>query len=86
MEQQLINELIRMIAKMGGASLVKDLIEQVDHDGDPKSWTPEEIVNAYDYVKWQNTYFGEGDVTAIIGQLSEKYNLDADTLCKIAKA
>jgi hypothetical protein len=78
MEQQLINELIRMIEKMGGKAVMKDLVAQVDTDGDPKHWTEEEIKKAVEYMRWQNSYFGTADVMAIIQLLIEKYNLPAD--------
>lgn len=82
MEQQLINELIRMIEKMGGKAVMNDLIEKVDMDGEPKRWTPEELKKAVEYVKWQNSYFGTADVTAIIQALLDKYQLPADVFAR----
>lgn len=79
-EQQLINELIRMIDKMGGKLVMKDLIEQVNTDGDPKSWTPGELESALDYVRWQNSYMSRTDALAIIEILKEKYRISKDVI------
>lgn len=84
MEQQLINELIRMIDKMGGRAVMKDLIDQVDTDGNPRHWTPAELEKAIDYVKWQNSYFGTADAMAIIQVLIEKYHLPAEVFSRRA--
>jgi hypothetical protein len=85
MEQELINELIRLIGKMGGKALMKELIEEVDTDGNPKVWTPEELGNALNFVQWQNNYFSRSDVMAIIEILLEKYNLRPEELTSLWK-
>lgn len=82
-EQSLINELILMIAKMGGNAVMKDLIEQVDTDGDPKTWTAEEIARAVDYVKWQNSYFARADAMAVIDRLMANYKISGDDVCRM---
>jgi hypothetical protein len=80
MEQQLINVLIKLIAKAGGASLIKDLILQVDENGNPKVWTPSEIVKATEFVEWQIQNFGTAEATAMIESLLKKYNIDPNDL------
>jgi hypothetical protein len=80
MEQQLINVLIKLIAKAGGASLIKDLILQVDENGNPKVWTTSEIVKATEFVEWQIQNFGTAEATAMIESLLKKYNIDPNDL------
>ena len=61
---------------------MKDLIEQVDTDGDPKHWTDDELKKAVDHVKWLNSYFGTADVMAMVQVLIEKYNLPAEAFTR----
>ena len=75
MEQLLINQLITLISKAGGSSLIKDLIYETDQDGNAKNWTEDEIENAINYLQNINRYFGEGDARVIIENLSKEYNL-----------
>lgn len=75
MEQLLINQLITLISKAGGSSLIKDLIYETDQDGNARNWTEDEIENAINYLQNINRYFGEGDARVIIENLSKEYNL-----------
>ena len=75
MEQLLINQLITLISKAGGSSLIKDLIYETDQDGNARNWTADEIENAINYRQNINRYFGEGDARVIIENLSKEYNL-----------
>lgn len=75
MEQLLINQLITLISKAGGSSLIKDLIYETDEDGNAKNWTEDEIENAINYLQNINRYFGESDARVIIENLSKEYNL-----------
>ncbi|HEY0743503.1 MAG TPA: hypothetical protein VGD40_18675 [Chryseosolibacter sp.] len=79
MEQQLINALMKLLSKAGGGSLIKDLIQQVDQNGNPKSWTPSEVSAAIEFVTWQTENFGTAEATAIIETLKKKYNLSSGT-------
>jgi hypothetical protein len=78
MEQQLINAFMKLIAKAGGGSLIKDLIQQVDENGNPKIWTPSEIEKAVTYVYWQTENFGTAEATIMVETLLKKYNLRPD--------
>ena len=82
MEQQLINSLIKLFAKAGGGSLIKDLIQQVDQNGNPKVWTASEISSAIDFIHWQTENFGAAEARAMIESLQKKYNLTTDTLAR----
>ena len=78
MEQQLINSLMKLLAKAGGGSLIKDLIQQVDMNGNPKVWTPEETEKAVQYVNWQIENFGTAEAAAILESLVRKYHLNTE--------
>jgi hypothetical protein len=77
MEQQLINALMKLFSKAGGGSLIKDLIQQVDQNGNPKIWTPAEIASAIEYVNWQTENFGTAEAEIVIETLQKKYNLSS---------
>jgi hypothetical protein len=76
MEQQLINQLITLLCKGGGSSLIKDLLRETDQDGDSRNWTVEEIENANNYLTWINKNFSAADALAIVNNLKKEYNLD----------
>jgi hypothetical protein len=80
MEQQLINLLMKLMAKAGGGSLIKDLIRQVDENGNPKIWTESEMEKAIQYLNWQIENFGVAEARAVIGSLVRKFNLRAEDL------
>jgi hypothetical protein len=78
MEQQLINAFMKLLARAGGGSLIKDLIREVDENRNPKVWNPSEIEKAIQYVTDQTENFGTAEATAIIETLMRKYNLRAE--------
>jgi hypothetical protein len=78
MEQQLINALMKLMSKGGSGLLIKDMIQQVDEDGNPKTWTPNEIRRAIDFVTWQVDNFGTSEATSIVETLLKKYNLNPE--------
>jgi hypothetical protein len=78
MEQQLINALIKLFAKAGGGSLIKDLIQQVDQNRNPKVWTPAEISSAIDFISWQTENFGSAEARAMVETLQNKFNLSSE--------
>ena len=75
MEQQLINALMKLISKAGGGSLIKDMIQQVDTNGNPKVWTDAEVKQAVGFINWQTENFGTAEAIIIIQTLLKKYNL-----------
>lgn len=75
MEQQLINALMKLVSKAGGGSLIKDMIQQVDTNGNPKVWTEAEVSRAIEFVNWQTENFGTSEAIIIIQSLLRKYNL-----------
>jgi hypothetical protein len=78
MEQQLINALMKLMSKAGGGLFIKDMIQQVDEDGNPKTWTPNELKKAIDFATWQIDNFGTSEATSIVETLLKKYNLNPE--------
>lgn len=76
MEQQLINALMKLLSKAGGGSFIKDLIQQTDQNGNPKSWTPSEIEAATQFINVQIENFGTAEAAIIIETLKKKYSLE----------
>jgi hypothetical protein len=84
MEQQLINQLITLLCKSGGRSLIKDLLLETDQDGDYRNWTVEEIENANNYLNWINKNFGAADATVIVNNLVKDYQINPDQIMNIS--
>ncbi len=80
MEHNLINQLIRLLCKSGAESFVGNFQKEVDKDGEPQRWTPEEVRQASEYVKYINEYFGRDEAVAIITSLVAKYNININDL------
>jgi hypothetical protein len=76
MEQLLINQLITLVCKGGGSSLIKDLLRETDQDGDTRHWTVEEIENANNYLNWINKNFSASDAMVVINNLIKEYNIN----------
>jgi hypothetical protein len=75
MEQQLINALVKLLAKAGNGELIKDLVKEVDENGNPKAWTPSEIASAIDFINRKTEQFGLDDARRVIHTLTRKFNL-----------
>ena len=80
MEQQLINAFMKLVAKAGGGSLMKDMIQMVDESGNPKIWTPSEMEAAVRYITMQIENFGASEATIVIETLIRKYNLHPESI------
>src|SRR5687768_7502628 len=75
MDQQLINALMKLFSKAGGGSLIRDMINQVDENGNPKVWTASEMEAAVRYLELQTENFGTAEAIIMIQSLLKKYNL-----------
>lgn len=80
MEQHLINQLVALLCKSGGSTLIKDLLRETDQDGDTRNWTVEEIENANNYLTWINKNFNAADALVIINNLVREYRINLNTL------
>jgi hypothetical protein len=75
MDQQLINALMKLFAKAGGGSMIRDMIRQVEENGNPKVWTDSEMEAAVRYLEHQIEHFGTSDAIIMVQSLLKKYNL-----------
>ncbi|KWW50487.1 hypothetical protein AWW69_15140 [Bacillus cereus] len=82
MEQQLIHLLLRLIAKAGGESLVRELMRKIDDDGYDQQWTEKELRNAIQYLNWQIEHFGTPEASAIVESLIARFGLDPESFTR----
>jgi hypothetical protein len=79
-EENLINELIKLICKSGGETFVGNFQRTVNEDQQPERWTESELKEAVQYIRYINEYFGRDEAVAIITALLGKYNLSIKDL------
>lgn len=82
MEQQLINNLLKLITLAGGGDLVRDLSKDVNDHDNPKSWDTVKVQKAVEITQWQIDNFGTSDAIVIVENLVSAYNLPAEALQK----
>jgi hypothetical protein len=80
MEQQLLNAFMKLSAKMGAGTWIKDLIKDVDLNGNPKAWTPAEIEKATRFLQELNDRFGKNEALHVIRTLMHKFQIDSAEL------
>jgi|SRR5687767_2851547 hypothetical protein len=73
--EQLVNELLKLISKSGGASMITELIHRITEDDHATAWQQEEVEKATAYVRDLNTYFSRVDAVEIIENLIEKFHI-----------
>jgi hypothetical protein len=78
LEQQLINAFMKLTAKVGAGNLVKELVQAVDHDGNPKAWSAEEMEQAIAFINMQVERFGKNEAAAVVSTLLKKFNLSTE--------
>ena len=78
--QELINAFMKLTSKAGAGDLVRELIQAIDENGNPKDWTNEEMTQAVDFINMQVERFGKNEAIQIIHILMKKYNVSADDL------
>jgi hypothetical protein len=78
--EQLVNELLKLIAKSGGASMITELIHRINEDGQATVWQPAEVDKATDYIRDLNAYFSRMDAVEIIENLIEQFHIKVDDL------
>lgn len=82
MEQQLINNLLKLITLAGGSALVHDLVKEGDEEGNPKSWNNMEVEKAVEYIRRQVNNFSTSDAIIIVENLVREYNLPVEAFQK----
>ena len=80
LEQQLINAFMKLTAKVGAGNLVRELIQAVDNNGNPKEWTPSEMEQAIAFINMQVERFGKAEADEVVNTLFRKFNLSVDDL------
>ena len=78
--EQLVNELLKLIANSGGASMITELIHRINEDGKATAWQPAEADKAAEYIHDLNSYFSRMDAVEIIENLIEKFNIRLDDI------
>jgi hypothetical protein len=76
----LVNELLKLIAKSGGASMITELIHRINEDGQAEIWQPAEVEKATNYVRDLNSYFSRVDAVEIIENLIEQFHIKLEDI------
>jgi|GEM_PF-3463861 len=80
LEQQLINAFTKFAAKAGAGALIRDLIRQVDENGNPKAWTAAEMHHAIEFLNQQTQAFARKQATQVARTLMKKFELKSEDL------
>jgi hypothetical protein len=80
LEQQLINAFMKLTAKAGCGDLVRDLIQQVDENGNPKMWSASEMEKAIHFINMHVENFGKAEATHIVHTLMKKFDITSNDL------
>jgi hypothetical protein len=83
LEQRLINAFMKLTARIGAGELIREMIQQVDENGNPKAWTPQEMERAIHFIEMHVENFGSAEATAIILTLMKKFEITANDLHSI---
>lgn len=80
LEQQLINAFMKFTAKAGAGKFIKDLVREIDENGNPKSWTIREMENAIHFLHQRTEGFGKGEAILVVKTLLKKFDIDLSSL------
>ena len=80
MEQELINELIRLMCKGGCEAFVGNFQRDGAVLAPKPSWTRQDITEAVQYVRYMNEYFGKQEAIAVITSLVAKFHISLSDL------
>jgi hypothetical protein len=75
LEQQLINAFMKFSAKAGAGDLIRELIQRIEENGNPKSWTALEMERAIEYLNDRVNIFGRNDAITVITTLMKKFDV-----------
>ncbi len=75
LEQQLINAFMKLTAKVGAGAFVRDLIHQVDENGNPKVWSASEMEKAIHFINHHVENFGKGEAIEVVRTLVSKFEI-----------
>lgn len=80
MEQVLINELINLMCKSGCESFVGNFQRDATVLAPRPSWTPPDVEEAVQYVRYMSEYFGKQEAIAVITSLVAKFHISLGDL------
>jgi hypothetical protein len=93
MEQEVINELIkqtkfigelmRLVIKLGGEPVIREMVTQMNQADYSNNWTATEIQRGIDFLKIRNMHFRKPEVLAIIEKLIYKHDLKENEVTEI---
>ena len=75
-EEQLINAFMKLTAKVGAGNLIRNLVREVDENGNPKKWSPSEITHAINFINTKVETFGREDALEVIHTLMRKFDVN----------
>jgi hypothetical protein len=80
LEQQLINAFMKLTAKVGAGDLIRQMIQQVDENGNPRVWSAVEIERAVHFINMHVENFGKAEAIGIVQTLMRKFDIRAEEL------
>ena len=70
---------MKLAAKAGAGNIIREMIQQVEQNGNPKIWTALEMERALRFVNNQVENFGKAEALDVIETLIRKFEItDAD--------
>jgi len=78
--EALVNELLKLIAKSGGASMITELLHRINEDDQAAVWQPSEVEKATAYIHDLNSYFSRVDAVEIIENLIEQFHIKLEDI------
>lgn len=71
---------MKLTAKAGAGHLVRELINAVDENGNPKAWNVHEMEEAVAFINMQVEQFDKDDAALVIRSLMRKFQLSLDDI------
>jgi hypothetical protein len=84
LEQQLINAFMKLSAKAGAGDIVRELIQQVDENGNPKLWSAREMEHAIHFINMTVENFGKAEAIKVVQSLMKKFDILPEDLNRSA--
>ncbi len=71
---------MKLTAKAGAGHLVRELINAVDENGNPKAWNTHEMDEAVAFINMQVDRFDKGDAIKVMRSLMKKFQLSPEDI------
>jgi hypothetical protein len=79
-EQQLINAFMKLVAKAGAGEVIREMIQRIEENGNPKVWTANEIESATHFINHQVENFGKAEALMVVKTLIDKFDIHEQDL------